>query len=437
MQPEGPYRFTHALGGSPVGKAWAAIDEQGRFVTVAVLDATVAATAGWREAFSGAADLLAQSADPTPYTYADFSAAAPWVAYAAEVGPGAEKLFRALGVDYTPAPTSAPPTSAPPSSAPPSSAPPFSAPPAVSAPPVSAPPQPVSGGPPAPWAVQAAPIPSQLVSASPHPVSGAPTSPAGVTSAPPAFPMPTSGPGGDAFSSPTRRIAPSAPKPQRTGLWIGIAALVLVVLAGAGALAFMRGSDDKPTDVATSSSPVPPPMPATPPQSPGTEPPQGGKWPAQWPTFTERDNVRTLANLEGLGFPVKVPLDWNCTIAGQAEGFVKYNCGRAASGESTMGGELIVRNCPQPCDERRQTAMRMAEEAWGTRWIRSGQSATFGEALLNVDGEQRHGLVVVAYYRGGPDGVVDRQIVLRLTGPMQEANQLRRIATYLRDVLVF
>lgn len=235
MQPEGPYRFTHALGGSPVGKAWAAIDEQGRFVTVAVLEATVAATPGWREAFAGAADLLAQSPDPVPYTYADFSAAAPWVAYPAEAGPGAEKLFRALGVDYTPAPMAAPPTSAPPS---------------VSAPPVSAPPQPVSGGPQAPWAVQTGPIPGQLVSAAPHPISGVPASPAAVTSSPPAAHIsPVSGPSAgtfvppvgvpphDPFSSPAQRIRPSEPRPRRTGLWIGIAALVLVLVGGAGAFA--------------------------------------------------------------------------------------------------------------------------------------------------------------------------------------------------------
>ncbi|MET8088637.1 hypothetical protein [Micromonospora sp. NPDC005220] len=429
MQPEGPYRYTHALGGSPVGKAWAAIDEQGRFVTVAVLDATVAATAGWREAFAGAADLLAKSADAMPYTYADFSAAAPWVAYSAEAGPGAEKLFRALGVEYTPAPTAAPPTSAPPS---------VSAPPAVSAPPVSGVPQPVSGGPQAPWAVQTGPVPGQLVSAVPHPISGVPTSPTAVTSAPPAAHVsPVSGPSADAFAAPVRRITPSTPPPRRTGLWIGIAALVLVVLVGGGGLAIWKGSADEPADVVNSATAEPPSMPAAPPQSPGVEPPQGGKWPAQWPTFTERDNVRTLTSLEGLGFPVKVPMDWNCTLAGKAEGFVKYNCGRSASGESTMGGELIVRACPQPCDERRQTAMRMAEEAWGARWIRTGQATTLAEALINTDGEQRHALAVVAYYRGGQDGVIDRQFVLRLTGPMQEANQLRRIATYLRAVLVY
>ena len=80
MQPEGPYRFTHVLGGSPVGKAWAAIDGQGRFVTVAVLDATVAAAPGWREAFVGMTESLAQAPGGMPYAYADFSAEKPWVA---------------------------------------------------------------------------------------------------------------------------------------------------------------------------------------------------------------------------------------------------------------------------------------------------------------------------------------------------------------------
>ncbi|MET8250645.1 hypothetical protein [Micromonospora sp. NPDC005197] len=444
MQPEGPYRFTHALGGSPVGKAWAAIDEQGRFVTVAVLDATVAAAPGWRESFAGVADSLAQAPGGPAYTYADFSADAPWVAYPAEAGAGAEKLFRALGVEYTPAPTAAPPTSAPPS---------------VSAPPVSSPPQPVSAVPQAPWAVQTGPVPGKLVSAIPHPISGVPISPAEVTSAPPAPvmsapPAPVNsappdtyshGPtNADLFASPVRRITPSAPPKRRTGLWVGAAALVLVVLAGGGGLVAWAGraDDDNPADLnaaatatatATAESP---PMPTAPPQSPGIEPPHGGKWPAQWPGFTERDNVRTLTGLEGLGFPVKVPMDWSCTLAGQAEGFVKYNCGMTASGGSPIGGELIVRNCPEPCDEQRQTTMRMSEEAWGARWIRSGQYATYAEALINADGEQRHALVVVAYFRSG-DGVVDRQLVLRMTSPVPEAQQLRRVATYLRDVVVF
>jgi hypothetical protein len=254
-------------------------------------------------------------------------------------------------------------------------------------------------------------------------------------------PGPSTGmPPNDAFAPQDRRITPSEPRRRRTGLLVGIAALVLVVLAGAGGVFLWSGSDDdKEPQVAASASSTaaPPALPTSPPQSPGIEPPKPGAWPTQWPKFTVRDNVRTLPELEGLGFPVKVPMDWQCTLAGRADGFVKYNCGVAAGEGPSIGGELIVRDCPQPCDESRQTAMREAEEAWGAQWIRSGQHATYAESLIEVDGEQRHGLVVVAYFRGGADGLTDRQLVLRMTGPVQDGHVLRRVATYLRDVVVF
>ncbi|PZF95688.1 hypothetical protein C1I99_17960, partial [Micromonospora deserti] len=172
MQPVGPYRFTHVLGGSPVGKAWAAIDEQGRFVTVAVLETTVAGDQRWREAFAATANSLAQTPGGQAYAYADFSAAAPWVAYPADVGPGAEKLLRALGGDYQPVPTEMePPMSAPPQQ-------------------VSAPPQPTSAPPHLPWAMHAGPVPTQPVPSTPQPDSAPPAWDAPTTSTPV---QPTSG----------------------------------------------------------------------------------------------------------------------------------------------------------------------------------------------------------------------------------------------------
>ncbi|QGN50412.1 hypothetical protein GKC29_28725 [Micromonospora sp. WMMC415] len=443
MQPEGPYRFTHALGGSPVGKAWAAIDDQGRFVTVAVLDAAAAAAPGWREAFAGIANSLAQAPDPLPYTYADFAADSPWVAYPADAGPGAERLFRALGVEYTPVPTVVPPTSAPPVSAPPVSAPPVSGPPQ----PVSGAPEPVSGMPQTPWAVQATPIPGQPVSASPHPISGAPASPAapdasthGHVHPSGAYASPTAVPPRDPFASPVRRITPSAPRRRRTGLWVGIAALVLVVLAGAGGIFVWTGSEgsDQPENVGAGANAVPPPVPTSPPQSPGIEPPQAGSWPKGWPKFTPQDNVRTLSDLDGLGFTVKVPADWQCTPAGRAEGFVKYNCGVSESGKPQIGGELIVRDCPLPCNEERQATMRRSEDAWGLQWMRGSQFSSYAESSrLELDGERRYGLVVVAYWRGGDSGRVDRQLVLRMTSPIDGAGRLRRVGNHLRDTLIF
>ncbi|MFI5927259.1 hypothetical protein ACIA3K_14870 [Micromonospora sp. NPDC051543] len=462
MQPEGPYRFTHALGGSPVGKAWAAIDEHGRLVTVAVLDAAVAGTAGWREAFAGTANSLAQGPGAMSFAYADFSATAPWVAYPAEAGPGAEKLFRALGVEYTPAqapPVSAPPVSAAPVSTSPVSGMPVSGTPVSSTPVSSTPvsgtpvssPSPVSGAsgpvsdmPHAPWAVHANPV-----SASPQPVSGAPTSPPATdptagdpveVPAPPIAQTRPVVPPADPFAAPVRRITPSAPPPRRTGLWIGVAALVLVVLAGAGGLLIWTNGDDDPKDVAASPSAVavPPTVPTSPPQSPGVEPPQAGAWPAQWPKFTDRDNVRTLTGLEGLTFPIKVPMDWGCTLAGRAEGFVKYNCGTPAGGPTAIGGELVVRDCLEPCDARRQASMRQAEDAWSLQWMSGGTNVTYAESSqLKIDGEQRYGLVIVAYWRGGESGRLDHQLVFRMTAPVDGANRLRRVGNYLRDVTLF
>ncbi|MFG3710302.1 trypsin-like peptidase domain-containing protein [Micromonospora sp. NPDC047730] len=278
MQPDGPYRFTHILGTCPVGKAWAAIDAQGRFVTVAVLDAIVANDPRWREAYSAMADALAQAPDGQAYTYADFSAPSPWVAYPAEAGPGAEKLLRALGVEYQP--VAAGPAATPPVSAPPQQ---------VSAPPqaASAPPYPVSGGPVptsapphTPWAAQAGPMPTQPEASAPHPVSAtpapswdapttmtptqpaAPLSPAAQTSAAPAY---------DPFAPSAPRIKPSKPSKGRTGLWVGLAALVLVVALGVGAAVWVLAPGE-PAEPTATPTVAPSAFPSAAPVNPGLKP---------------------------------------------------------------------------------------------------------------------------------------------------------------------
>lgn len=246
MQPEGPYRFTHLLGTCQVGKAWAAIDAQGRFVTVAVLDAVVANDPRWREAYSAMANALAQAPDGQAYTYADFAAPSPWVAYPAEAGPGAEKLLRSLGVEYQPvaAGPEAPQVSAPPQqvSSPPGSA---SAPPY----PVSGAPTPTSAPPHAPWAVQAGPTPARPEALAPRPVSAtpapswdapttvAPTQPVSAAPQSPAAQAPQAGGVApyDPFAAPTPRIKPSEPAKGGAGLWVGLTALVLVIALGVGA----------------------------------------------------------------------------------------------------------------------------------------------------------------------------------------------------------
>lgn len=405
MQPVSPYRLTAALGRCDVGSVWSAVDERGGPLTVAVLDAAVARDQRWRDAFAATVNALAQPGTERPrHVSADFSAAAPWAAYEGTggEGPGAERVFEALGMPVHAAPDASPAPAPAPTGADPAD--PTSAPPdAVSAPPTSPAADPYE---------PAAPGSYDLVYSSPEP---------------------------DPFSSPVRHIVPSEPRRRRTGLWIGAAVLVAVVLAGGGtllALTSLGGDDPPPSPTAPGGSPEPVALPTTPPVSPGVEPPAPGSWPVKWPRFTASDSVRTF-NLDGLGFPVKVPLTWQCTLAGRAAALVKYTCGTPPGEKPEFGGDLTVRSCPQPCAQERQTELRQSEEAWGARWIRSGPSSTYAEAILQVDGEQRHGLVVVAFWRGGSDGQIDRQLVFRMTSPVREAQQLRRIATYLRDTLVF
>ncbi|MCX4386390.1 hypothetical protein OG777_05545 [Micromonospora peucetia] len=221
------------LGGSVVGKAWAAIDSQGRFATVAVLESAVAAEPRWREAFAAIADSLGMQPGGQAYVYADFSADAPWVAYSAEAGPGAETLLRALGADYHPVPTDTR-AAAPVSGIPQATDPPPQ--------PVSGVPQPTSGPPAMPWAVQVGPVSGMPVSGTP--VSGMPVSaePVSVTPHSPApqavsssAEMSPHGPFGDQ----ARRIQPSAPPKRRAGFWIGATALILVAALAGGTAAWV------------------------------------------------------------------------------------------------------------------------------------------------------------------------------------------------------
>ncbi|MGC4748941.1 hypothetical protein ACLQ28_25265 [Micromonospora sp. DT201] len=279
MQPVGPYRFTEAFSVCKVGMAWWAIDGQDRLVTVAVLEGAAAADQQWRQAFASAASAMAHAPGGQRYVNCDFTAARPWVAYPAQNGMGAQRLFEALGMELHP-PTSASEVlipmpdpgagpsesvSAPPQSvsAPPASvsAPPqsVSAPPqSVSAPPqsVSAPPQSVSAPPQPPWAAQpwamsTQPVSGQPVSVPPLSVSGVPASPLPpstrpVSAAPqsPAYADHAGPTPFDPLSSGGRRIAPVAPKPKRPKWFLIAGALVLVLLAGAAGFFVGRSGDD-------------------------------------------------------------------------------------------------------------------------------------------------------------------------------------------------
>ncbi|MEU6202947.1 hypothetical protein ABZ814_05085 [Micromonospora musae] len=248
MQSVGPYRFTHMLGICPVGKAWAAIDGQGRFVTVAVLDAAAANTPGWRESFAGIANSMSQMPDGLTFSYADFAAAEPWVAYPAEVGPGAEKLFQALGQECQPVPSEEDGKPSPVSGLPQqvSGSPVSGTPQQVSGPPVSGAPQPTSGAG-APWAMQTTALPTV------PPVEGWAHPP--VAQPAPAVP-PISTPSDPFDTSGETRIAPvSRPPRNRTWLWIGAVVLAAVLAGGAGLLGGGALGGETPDDPSTSDSP--------------------------------------------------------------------------------------------------------------------------------------------------------------------------------------
>ncbi|GAB3072754.1 hypothetical protein [Micromonospora schwarzwaldensis] len=234
MQPEGPYRFTEVLGECQVGRAWAALDGQDRPLTVATLDGAAADDQRWREAFTNAANVLAQTPDGHRYVDAGFDVGQPWVAYPSDGEAAAERLFRSLGMDYqrTAADVLPPP------------------------PPVSAPPQPVSAPPQLPW------NPQPWAMAPAHPVSGAPSSGVPVSPGMPVPAVPAQAIGPDPLApdplAPTGgpRITP-VPRPprNRTGLWIGGVVMAAVLAGGAGLLAgrALAGGDEPATPSASAS----------------------------------------------------------------------------------------------------------------------------------------------------------------------------------------
>ncbi|MFG2047873.1 hypothetical protein ACGFIW_10655 [Micromonospora sp. NPDC048935] len=487
MQPIGPYQRIRRLGVCQIGSIWSAVDGGQQSLVVVVLDVGIAGESRWRDAFAATTHAIAHSEAGSPlWVGADFFAATPWVAYPKDLLPTAERTFAALGMTYQPDPAEPDDPPATPERTPTTPVPPRQTPRAEQTPPAEAvhtprteavhtppaeathtprteavhtPPAEATQTPPAdrrPPAEQApAPRAQQTTSTDDRPPAVEPTTPTPTTPTPteqapmpvwavPSRPQDTRPRPAPATPEPEPEPEPepaatSAPKQSRAGRWaLPVIGLVLGLVAGGGLVLLLDPGTDPPKPQPTAGpSGLPAPAPASAPLSPGLEPPAQGEWPALWVRFAATDRILTLNELDGLPFPIKVPPSWQCTSVERAEGLSKYQCGAPAGSEAELGGELVVRDCPAPCDGPRQTAMRTAEEAWGLQWVRSGPSSAYAEtSSLTVDGEQRYGLVVVAYWRSD-SGDIDKQLVLRMTAPVGGANQLRRVANYLRDVLIF
>jgi hypothetical protein len=168
-------------------------------------------------------------------------------------------------------------------------------------------------------------------------------------------------------------------------------------------------------------------------RGPGIEPPAAGDWPASWAKFGPNDKTRQLSSLSGVGFSFRVLDSWNCTNRPEASGAAHYLCGPSGSADQ-VGGDLIVRTCPAPCDSDQRVELRQKEDAWGRQWTRAGGYVTWAETRA-FPGTPRYGLVVVGYWRSVAEGAIDRQVVIRMLAPPDKAADLQKVANDIYDAI--
>jgi hypothetical protein len=404
MQTIGPYRIVRALGACPVGGVWSAVDAAQNQVTVAMLTGAAAQDPGWRRAFAATATALAQSRQ-VPLIAADYTGSVPWIASAARDGSVLGQVFAALGMDYQPATEPGQHPGMEPS-------------------PPGEQPRPAPGG----------DEPTHRVSPG-QPTSSPPWQPPREPAA--AVPSPHENPLVRAphTMSPFGATPPEPPRRRRTGLAVGLLVLVIALLVGGGLAIVVWPDEGGPRAQQSSEPPTPTAQEPTlpPPSQPGIEPPQEGEWPADWPVFGADEPISRVRGLIGERNAqiFELPEGWECASVAAAGSFAHHSCG--PGGEATeIGGDLIIRSCPDPCDEGRREEMRSEIDAWGLQWVRDSSFRSWAETTEIDDGE-RYGLVFVAYYRTRPEGRLDRQLVLRMSGPLEQADELRKIGNSVRD----
>jgi hypothetical protein len=169
---------------------------------------------------------------------------------------------------------------------------------------------------------------------------------------------------------------------------------------------------------------------------PGIEPPAEGQWPNGWARFQGSDDKKRLDGLSGLGFAFDVPTGWDCRSVGDSA-TVRYECGSGLGTADEIGGEVIVRTCAENlCTGDRRIAMRKLEEAWGQQWYRAGNVFCWTETTA-FEGPAHYGLVFVGYWRSVKDGVLDRQIVVRMIAPADKAAEIQKVANSVRSGVLY
>jgi hypothetical protein len=230
-----------------------------------------------------------------------------------------------------------------------------------------------------------------------------------------------------------------------------IAAVVLAVLlvlggAGAGGYFIYKNQDkhpnDKPTSTAqskTTKAPTGKSSSTKGSSSPsiaknsGIEPPKDGTWPTSWPKFDASTKTQAVSNLGNLGLSFLIPDGWQCTKQNVQNTPGAYSCtGKTPSGKS-IGGDVIVRECPDLCDSNQRVAMRQAEEAWGLQWTRAGSYLGTWAETSSASGPGTYGLIFIAYWSTQKLKDPNRQVVFRMTAPTDQAATVQKIANSVWD----
>jgi len=239
------------------------------------------------------------------------------------------------------------------------------------------------------------------------------------------------------WTPPYPPLTGSSQPPKRRGLLLAGVIGLVVVLLGAGVLttwALTKDGDNpdpKPTASTTATPSVGTPTAATVHPQAGKEPAVSSSWPAAWPKFAPTDKVTTMDKPAGLGFSFKIPSGWKCAKIDQSGTYAKWQCTSADAG---AGGDLIVRECAEPCDSARKIQMRQAESAWSLQWKRAEGNTAYAssETIPGPDGTPRYGLVAIRYWHSKAGGPLDRQVVFRMTAKPAQKGSLHKILNEVR-----